>query len=184
MMEVAIRHIRNGDGPDNSDSGIGGMDGALRLFMKWCGMQINQFAVINQRLKTMREPFGNKQAFLIAGRQDFTVPLQKSGRVFSDIHGNIVNFAAQATDHLAFRMRRMLEMHAADRPFFYGAGVVDLADVFFPTDRSEFFSAKKAAEKSPQISDGLPLQNKESRKGCGLNIEAAVVFYFQIFHLA
>ena len=184
MVEVAIRHIRNGDGPDDSDSGIGGMDGALRWFMKRCGMQINQFTIINQRLKAMRKPFGNQQALLIIGRQDFTMPAQKRGRVFSDIHGNIVNFAAQAADQLGFGIRGMLEMQTADRPFFNGARMVDLRNRFIQADHPEFLGAKETAEKTPRILGGIALYNKEPLQGCGMKIETAAVFYFQIFHLA
>jgi len=118
MMEIAAGPVRDGDRPGNSDLRIDGIEGALRWFMKRCGMQINQFAVINKRLKTMRKPFRNHQALLIIGGQDFTMPAQKSGRIFSDIHGNIINLAAQAADQLGFGIRGILEMPNRGQPLF------------------------------------------------------------------
>ena len=112
------------------------------------------------------------------------MPAQKRGRSLSEIQGDIIYFAAQTTDQLALRVRRMLKMQAADAPLLRRVGMVDLGDGFFQTGRLKCFGAKQAAEKSARISNRLAPNDKKAIKRCRLNIEAAAVFYFQIFHLA
>jgi len=75
-------------------------------------------------------------------------------------------------------------MQAADSPFFYGMGVVDLGDGFIKPGGLKLFGTKEAAEKAPLISNGLPLDNPKASKGCGVEAESLILFYFQIFHLA
>ena len=132
----------------------------------------------------MREPFGYKQTLLIGSRQNFAVPVQKSGRALSDIYGDIVNLTAKATDDLAFGIRRILEMQTADGPLYYGKGVVNLGNGFFQPGCLEFFGAKESAEKAPRILEGLPLHNTKSFKRRRTEVETVILFYFQIFHLA
>jgi len=147
-------------------------------------MQINQFTIFNKCLKTMRKPFGYKQAFLIRCGENFTVPPQKSGRAISDIYGDIINLALKATDDFAFRVRRILVMEAADSTFFHCMSVVDLGDSFFQPGCPEIFGAKEAREETPFICDGLPLHNPKPFKERWMEVESFILFYFQIFHLA
>lgn len=75
-------------------------------------------------------------------------------------------------------------MQAADSPFFHGIGVVDLGDWFLQPNCLEFFGAIEPTEKAPRILNELPLHNKEPRKGGRMEVKPAILFYFQIFHLA
>ncbi len=97
MVEVAAGPVRDGDRPDNSDLRIGGIDGALRWFMKLCGNADKSIRSHQQASEShAQKPFRDQQALLIISGQDFTSASAKSGRVFSDIHRTIINLAAQA----------------------------------------------------------------------------------------
>jgi len=160
------------------------MDRAFRTLTKRRRVQIEQFAIVNQRLKTVRESFGDQQALTVSGGKNFAMPAQKRGRPFSDIQGDIIHFAAQTTDQLSLCVRRILKMQAAYSPLLHGTGMIDLDNGFFPAGCLKFFCTKKATEESARISNRLALNDKKPRKRRRLKIKAAVRFHFQIFHLA
>lgn len=107
----------------------------------------------------MGKALGDQKTSLVYCGESFAVPLQKGGRTLPDIHSNIVNLAAKATDDFAFSIRRVLEMQTADSPSCPGTGMVDLGDWFFPSNYLEFFGAKEATEKTPLVIDGLSLHD-------------------------
>ena len=93
------------------------------------------------------------------------MPVQKGRRTASQVHRDIEDLAAQAAHELDLGMRRMLEMHAANRAAPRGQGVVDLGDRLPEPSRVQFVGAEEALEKSAVIPMGLRCTTA-SRGGC------------------
>lgn len=99
------------------------------------------------------------------------MPLQESGGIAADVHGDIKDFAAQATHEFCFSMGRMLKVHAAHGAAVSRECVVDLHDMFAVDERLQFIRAKQPFQIAPLIPQGLALQHHQARKWCDLNLE-------------
>jgi hypothetical protein len=84
------------------------------------------------------------------------MPLQESGGTFAQVDRDVPDPPAKAPDHLHFRVRRVLEMHAAHGPGAAGSGVVDLHYLALTQHGPKFLSAEEAGERAA----GIPVRHR------------------------
>jgi hypothetical protein len=92
-------------------------------------MQIQQFAIALQRLKSMGAPFRNYQRSAVQWSEFFGVPLQESIRILTKIDGHIPHTPSQTGHQLHFCVRRSLTMQSTDGPRRLRSGLIDLCDM-------------------------------------------------------
>ena len=157
MRAVTIGYVRHRKWPLNCNSGIVDIQRALGSRCKVFGVQVQQFAIVLERLESVRTPFGDEQRAPVGLRQNLGTPLEERFRSGANVDDHIEDAAAQARYDLHLRMRRMLKMQTA-----YGAlaachRVVDLHDALAQSDTLEFVSAKHSRERSAKIARRSPL---------------------------
>ena len=130
-----------------------------------CGVQINEFALRGQRLESMREPLGDQQTLMILRGENIGIPAEECWRTTTDVHGNIINLAFEATDNLGFGMWWILKMQTAHSAFFPRKCVIDLRNRLPQPCFTEVLGTIKTAEKPPVILNGLALDNGEAGNG-------------------
>ena len=164
-----MRGIARGQ-PGNRQRPIYGKPGILCIdtaFGSWLvggGMEIQHFAVVGEGLKPVGKAFRDNKGFVIVGAEHLSVPAQKSRRIIAQVHGNIKDFATQATHELDFGMGWTLKMHAAHGAAARSQGVVDLGDVPARGERLQFFATKEALQISPVVANGFALQDPQAGK--------------------
>ncbi len=172
MRTVAVGKFGNCQRPVDSEPWIGDVECAFGLGVERGTVQINEFAIFNQCLKTVSEAFRNHQAALVIGGKNFTVPLQESGRTLAQVDGNIEDLSFEAVHKFAFGMRRALEMQPTHGALLAREGVVDLGNGFVPADLVELFGTKETDKETTWIGDGLGLNAHEARQRRGVKDEA------------
>jgi len=106
-------------------------------------VEIQQFNIIFQRLKSMGKSLRNKEAGPVFCRQDMRRPSPEAARALAQIKGHVQNGAAQTTDDFDFCRRCILKVHSADGALLGAVGVVDLGDLYVEASVSEFLIAKQ-----------------------------------------
>ena len=69
-------------------------------------VEIEHFAVIGERLKSVGKAFGNDKGFVVAFTEHFSVPVQKGWGIMAQVNSDIKHLATQATYKFNFRMGR------------------------------------------------------------------------------
>lgn len=175
MGAIPVRKVRYGERPGDRKPRLGDVESPLRPRLKRRGVQVKHLAVLREGLEAMGKPLRDQEASPVPDTENFRVPLQKGRGASPDIDGHVEHLPAKATDDLAFGVRRMLEMQAADSASVTGPGVVDLGDGSSEPDLLKRLRAEEPAEKTPRILYGYPLDNQETLQGCGMKIEPLFV---------
>lgn len=61
-------------------------------------MEVEQFAIIREGLKTVGEAFRDGQGAVVVGAEVFGVPVAKGRRALAQVDGDVEDLAAQAGD--------------------------------------------------------------------------------------
>jgi hypothetical protein len=171
MGTIFLRKFRDGEGPGDPDLRVDYMKGPFRQWPKRRGVQIEHLAVLREGLEAVGKPLRDQEAPVVMSAEYLSVPFQEGRGTLPDVDGHIEHLPEKATDDLAFGVRRMLEMQAADSAPVKGPGVVDLGDGATEPDLLKRLRAEESAEKPPRILDGLQLDNQQTLQGCGMKIE-------------
>ena len=83
-------------------------------------VQIQQFGIRTERLKTMGKARRQQQAATIAGDQVLGMPVQISRRVLANIHRHIPDFTTQTADQLGLGLGWPLKMQTTYRALLAG----------------------------------------------------------------
>jgi hypothetical protein len=166
MTAITGGETGNGQWPSDGKPGILRIQAAFGSRLVGSSMEIQHFAVVGKRLKSVGKAFRDDESFVIGGAEHFGVPAQKGGRIIAQVYGDIKDFAAQATHELDLGMGRALEMHAPHGAANCRQGVVDLSDVPARDKRLKFVSAEESLQIPPAVANGLALQDSQTGKGC------------------
>src|SRR5262245_41351421 len=108
----------------------------------------------------MRKALGNIERALIFLVQLDRHMLEVRGTLRTQVDNDVKDGAACAADELGFGRRRKLEMHAAQRPFFYIGCDIGLGDDGLQPVRLEFVLTKGPREKASRVFPALQVNNK------------------------
>ena len=101
--------------------------------------------------KPWAKPSGMTSICASSWTQFLGVPLQERGRSGPQIDRHVPDPAAQAADHLHFRVRRTLEMHAAHGAGAAGSGLIDLRNLAVAQHELKFLGAEEPEERAAGI---------------------------------
>jgi hypothetical protein len=77
MRTIAVRHFGNSAGPSNAQTRVLSVQCPFGLRRVQFGMEVQQFAVIRQRLEAMGEALRDEKTPIILCGENFSVPAQK-----------------------------------------------------------------------------------------------------------
>lgn len=123
-------------------------------------VQIEKFTVFFKRLEPMGKSFGDVHDLPVFRRESLSMPFQKSGRFPPDIDDYIKNRAGKAGDQLDLRFGRMLKMHAPERTFLSGEGMIDLQNMFAVEQILQFSLTEKPGKYPTVIPMGMGFNDK------------------------
>ncbi len=102
-------------------------------------------------LEAVGETFWDDQHLRVVLGEFFGVPLQERGRSGTQIDRDVPDPSAQAPDHLHFRVRWALEMHAAHGAGATGSGLIDLRNLAVAQHGLKFLGAEEPEERAAGI---------------------------------
>ena len=149
------------------------MQAPFGLFAVGSRVEVEHFALVSQRLKTVGKTFWNDEGTMVVPTQYLGMPMQECWRATAQIQGNIKNFATQAPDKFHLCMRWILEVHAAHSAALGSVSMVDLDDGFDPASGGQLFGTKQARQETATVPLALALYELETGQRKVDNVEAA-----------
>lgn len=172
MRPVTLGHLADRQRPADGEARVAGVQAAFRFWTVGCGVQINQLAIIGQRLEAVGKTFRNQQAPVIFRRKHRAEPVQERRRAAPQVQCHIKNFPAQTADNFDFRMGGTLKMHPPHRAGTPGQGMVDLDDWLVQPQRGKLPGTVEAGEEAAGVLGQLALDDRDASQGRWSKIEA------------
>ena len=136
-------------------------------------MEVEELAFGGDGLKPVRESFGDQQAPAVGFVQQLAVPLEEGRRRRPEVDGHVEHLAAQASDHLGFRVRGPLEVQPADGARQAGERPIDLDDAAVAGKHGLQISlAEQPFEEAAGVAVRMSLQQVQPRQPRRKNREA------------
>lgn len=146
----------------NSQSGILGIETALRTGAPCGGMQVQQLTVFGQRLKTVSEAFGNEQGFVVFSAKDLRVPFQKRGATPAEVDSHVKHFALEAAYYFGLRMGWKLKVHAPNPTSLLCQAAIDLKYGFISQQGQKLFGTEHSLQVAAVVTDRRALDQLEA----------------------
>ena len=115
VVAVALGEFDDRQRPDDVEPGIEGVERAFSVRTIGGGVQIKQFTVVGEGLKSVGQALRDQQGLVVVGAQDGRVPAQKSPGALAQVHRDIEHLAAQTAHELGLGMGWILKVQATHR---------------------------------------------------------------------
>ena len=161
MAAIAHRHVTNRQGPGDGKPRVKRIHTALGLRRIEIAVQIKEFAIVAECLKTMREAGRNKELLTPLGRQFHRHRLPKSWRGPTQIHRHIQHPASHAPHQFRLRKGRQLEMQPPHRPLLRRKTLIILHKISLHPRRFPLITTPNLRKPTPCIAVSGGVEQKE-----------------------